>query len=62
VAVEAPTVIVRVDVVEPPEGGVIGLALKLVATPVGAPETDKVMAELKPLRDVTVMVEVPEAP
>ena len=47
VAVEAATLIVKVDVAEPPEGGVIGLALKLVVTLVGAPKTDKVTGELK---------------
>jgi len=46
----------------PPTGGVIGLMLKLVVTPVGAPETDKVTAELKPSTEVTVMVDVPELP
>jgi len=58
----APTLIVRVDVAVPPDGGVIGLALKLVVAPVGVPETDKVTAELKPPMEVTVMVEVPELP
>lgn len=46
----------------PPEGGVTGLTLKLVVTPVGAPETDSVIGELKPCREVMVIVEVPDAP
>ena len=62
VAVEAPTVIVKVDVAVLPAGGVIGLALKMVVTSVGAPETDRVTGELKSFREVTVMFEVPELP
>lgn len=45
-----------------PDGGVTGLALKLVVTPVGTPETDRVTAELKSLSDPIVMVDVPDAP
>jgi len=61
-ATEALTVIVNVDVADPPEGGVTEVGLKVAVTPVGAPETDKATAELKPFREVTVMVDVPEAP
>lgn len=33
-----------------------------VVTPAGAPDIDRVTAELKPLRDVTVTVELPASP
>jgi len=60
--VEAPTFIVKVDVAEPPEGGVTEVGLKTAVVPVGRPEMDRLTAELKPLKDVTVMVEVPDPP
>jgi len=53
---------VKVDVVELSAEGVTGLGLKLVVTPVGAPETERVTGELKPFSEVTVMVEVSESP
>jgi len=62
VGVEAPTEIVRVDVAEPPEGGVTEVGLKVLVVPVGRPEIERLTAELKPLKDVIVIVEVPEAP
>jgi len=55
------TVTVRTDWAEPPLGGVTTLGLKLYVIPLGAVpvhDPDKVTAELKPLIDVTVMVEV----
>ena len=51
---------VRVDVAELPDGGVTEAGLKVPVAPVGRPETVRPTAELKPFRDVTVMVEVPE--
>ncbi len=59
---EVATPIERADEVEPPEGGVTGLAEKDVETPAGAPESDRVTAELNPFNDVTVMVELAELP
>jgi len=61
-AVVAPTLIVRVDVAVPPEGGVTEVGLKVPVVPLGRPEIDRLTAELKPFKDVMVMVEVPEAP
>lgn len=58
----AETVIVRVEVAELPEGGVTEVGLNVVVTPVGAPDTERLTAELKALTEVTVTVEVPEAP
>jgi hypothetical protein len=58
----APTRTVRVDVAEPPEDGVTDAGLGVAATPVGAPEMVKSTAELKPLIEVIVIVEVPEEP
>lgn len=40
----------------------MGLTLNDVVTPAGAPETERVTAELKPLIEVTVMVDVSEPP
>ena len=62
IAVDAPTLIVNVDVAVPPEGGVTEVGLKEAVVPVGAPVTVRLTAELKPFRDVTVIVEVPEPP
>lgn len=58
--VEAPTLIVKIDVVSPLAGGVIELALRVVVTPVGTPETERSMISLKPFIEVTVMVELAE--
>ena len=60
--VEVPTLIVKADVAVLPDGGVIGLSLKLAVTPVGAPEIVSVTAELNSFREVTVMLEVPDPP
>jgi len=62
VAVEAPTLIVRVDVAEPPAGGVTEAGLKVPVVPVGKPVIERLTAELKLFKDVIVMVEVPEPP
>jgi len=62
VGVEASTEIVRVDVAEPPEGGVTDVGLKVPVVPIGRPEIERLTEALKPLRDVTVTVTVPEAP
>jgi hypothetical protein len=61
-AAEAPTLIVRVEVAELPEGGVTEVGLNVAVTPAGAPVTVKPTAELKALTEVIVMVEVPDAP
>ena len=61
-AVEAPTSTVRVDVAEPPEGGVTEVGLKVAVVPVGRPAIERLTSELKPFKDVRVMVEVPELP
>jgi hypothetical protein len=60
--VDAPTLIVSVEVAVLPDGGVTEVGLNVAVVPVGAPVTVRLTAELKPLRDVTVMVEVPEPP
>lgn len=60
--VDGPTLTVRVDVVKLPDGGVTGLALKVVVTPVGAPVTDRVTGELKSISDPIVIVDVSDAP
>src|SRR5512143_611685 len=68
VSVEVPVVAVeeavsvRVDLALPPEGGVTGLAEKAAVTPLGSPRTLRVVAELNPLRLVTVTVELPLEP
>jgi hypothetical protein len=51
-----------VMVEDPAPGAGIGLVLKLTVTPVGWPEADKVMAELKPPLTVVVIVDCPELP
>jgi len=61
-AVEAPTLTVRVDVAVPPEVRVTEVGLSVAVAPVGAPVTDRLTVPVKPLRDVTVIVDVPEAP
>lgn len=53
---EGPIVTVRVEDAEPPLGGVIGLALKVVVTPLGKLDVLKVTGELKALIEVTVIV------
>lgn len=45
-----------------PEGGVTEVGLRVAVTPVGAPETERLTAELKLFNDVIVIVEVPEFP
>ena len=60
--VVALTEIVSVDVAVPSAGGVTEVALNAVVTPSGAPETERLTAELKPFNEVTVMVEMPESP
>ncbi len=52
---------VRVEVA-PPTLGVTEAGLKLQAAPVGSPEQARATALLKPLTEVSVMVEVPELP
>lgn len=59
---DAPTVIVRVDVALPSGGGVTAVGLKVPVAPAGSPEMARVTVELKPCRDVTVMLDVPEVP
>ena len=54
------TVIPIVDVPEP--GAAIEAGLKDTFTLVGTPDTDKEMAESKPLPPVVVIVELPEPP
>ena len=61
-AVEGPTETVNVDVAVPSVGGVTGLTLNVVVTPVGAPETERVTGKLKPFNDVIVIVDVSEPP
>jgi hypothetical protein len=51
---------VTVDVPEP--GAAMGVGLKLTVTPVGWPEADKAMAELKPPETVVVIFDVPLLP
>ena len=58
VAVDAPTVIVMVEVPAP----VIEVGLKPTVTPVGWPVAVKEMPEPKPFVTVLVIVEVPEPP
>ena len=62
IAAAKSTETVRVDVVELPEGGVTEVGLRVAVTLLGAPETERPTAALKPFRDVIVMVEVPEPP
>jgi hypothetical protein len=59
---EALTLIVRVDVAQPPEAGVTEVGLRVANTSAGMPVTTRPTGALKPLRDVTFMVEVPEPP
>jgi hypothetical protein len=56
-----PTVNVRVDVVDAPAGGVIGVVEKETVTPEMV-ELVRVTGELKPLREETVMMEVADEP
>jgi hypothetical protein len=56
---------VMVDEAEPPAAGVTDCGLKEADTPAMEGEeedTDKLTAELKPLREEMVIVEVPELP
>src|SRR6202047_5580944 len=53
---EADAVKVKVEVALPFAGGVTGLVEKAAVTPLGSPEALSVVAELKPLRLVTVVV------
>ena len=52
-----PTVIVMAEV--PAPGAGIEVGLKLIVTPLGAPEADRAMALLKPLTTVVVIVDWP---
>src|SRR3979411_3526993 len=52
----AEAVKVKVEVALPFAGGVTGLVEKAAVTPLGSPEALSVVAELNPLRLVTVMV------
>jgi len=61
-AAEELTVIVNVEVADPPEGGVTEVGLKDAVTPDGRPEILREIAALKPLTEVTVIVDVPELP
>ena len=54
-----PTVIFRVNEDDPPDLGVTVLDERDVVTPVGAPLTESDTAELKPLTEATVTVELP---
>ncbi len=54
------TASVRVEVPDP--GAAMDVGLRLAVTPVGAPEADKVIAELKPPATVVVIVDVPLLP
>ena len=62
VAAEAETATVRVEVAELPEVRVTEVGFNVAVTPVGAPETERLTVPVKPLRDVTVIVDVPDAP
>jgi hypothetical protein len=53
---------VSVDVALPFAGGVTGFVENVAVTPLGSPEALSVVAELKPLRLVTVIVLVPVPP
>jgi hypothetical protein len=59
---EGDTETARVEVAELPEGGVTEAGLRVAVTPLGAPETESSTTELKPFREATDIVEVPEAP
>ena len=61
VAVDA-AVKVSVAVVLPPAAGVTGLGENAAVTPLGRPETLRLVAELNPFRLPTVTVLVPLAP
>ena len=58
----AEAVRVSVEVALPLAGGVTGLVENAAVTPLGNPEALRVVAELNPLRLVTVIVLVPFAP
>ncbi len=58
-AVDA-TASVRVEVPDP--GAAMEAGLRLAVTPVGAPEADKAMAEVKPPETAVVMVDLPLLP
>jgi hypothetical protein len=55
------TFTVRVDVVEPPAGGVTGPG-KVHVEPDGQPETLRLTEALKPFNEVALIVDVPELP
>jgi len=59
-AVLDPTVTVMVELPEPGAG--TGFGLKLTVVPDGTPDTDRVMALLKPPLIVVVIVDVPWLP
>jgi len=60
--VEAPTLIVRVEVADPPDVRVTEVGLNVAVVPVGAPETVRPTVPVKPFKEVTVIVEVPDEP
>jgi len=62
VAADAETATVRVEVAEPPEVRVTEVGLSVAVTPVGAPETERLTLPVKPFREVTVIVDVPDEP
>lgn len=53
---------VRVELADPPAAGVTDDGLKVAITPDIEEEAFKVTAELKPLMEDTVIVDVPEVP
>jgi hypothetical protein len=59
---EEPAEIVRVDEAMPPEDKVMDSGLRLAVTFSGAPVTERSTVSLKPFRDVTFIVELPDAP
>lgn len=56
------TLRLRVDATVPPDGGVAGFTENADVTPEGKSRALRVTAELKPRRDETVTVALPEAP
>jgi hypothetical protein len=61
--VETSTFIIKFEVAVPPDGGVMVLGWKPeCVTPRGAPENDRVIGELNPFEDFTVIVEFSAEP
>ena len=61
-AAVASTVMVKVEVAVASAGGVTEVGSKVAVTPVGNPEIERLTAELKPFKEVTVTVAVSELP